>query len=145
MTKEREISTFQINFLVYNISCVEIISFFSEIYNNPTLFILQYFFAIVKDFSLEIWYNINGDIMREVKPYTLYKHFKGFTVLVLGIAKHTETAEDLVIYYCMSSNNTSNHTDGIYARPLEMFLSEVDHEKYPDVKQKYRFEEVMKK
>ena len=62
MTKEREISTFQINFLVYNISCVEIISFFSEIYNNPTLFILQYFFAIVKDFSLEIWYNISCDI-----------------------------------------------------------------------------------
>ena len=80
--------------------------------------------------------------MREVKPYTLYRHFKGFTVLVLAIAKHTETAEDLVIYYCMSSNNTSNHTDEIYARPLEMFLSEVDHEKYPDVKQKYRFEEI---
>lgn len=83
--------------------------------------------------------------MREVKPYTLYRHFKGFNVLVLGIAKHTETLEDLVIYYCMGSNNNPNHTDGLYARPLNMFLSEVDHKKYPDVKQKYRFEEVMKK
>lgn len=83
--------------------------------------------------------------MREVKPYTMYKHFKGFKVLVLGIAKHTETLEDLVIYYCMDSSNNSNHADGLYARPLDMFLSEVDHIKYPDVKQKYRFEEVMKK
>lgn len=83
--------------------------------------------------------------MREVKPYTLYRHFKGFNVLVLGIAKHTETLEDLVVYYCMDSNNKSNHTDGLYARPLDMFLSEVDHEKYPDIKQKFRFEEVIKK
>ena len=80
--------------------------------------------------------------MREVKPYTLYRHFKGFTALVLAVAKHSETGEELVIYCCMGGEGKTNHKDGIYARPLDMFLSEVDHEKYPDAKQKYRFEEI---
>lgn len=80
--------------------------------------------------------------MREVKPFTMYKHFKGTRALVITTAKHSETGEDLVVYACMDNNGKTNHKDGIYARPLEMFLSEVDHEKYPDVKQKYRFEEI---
>lgn len=81
--------------------------------------------------------------MREVKPYTLYRHFKGSKALVITTAKHSETGEDLVIYCCMDNKGNTNHKDGIYARPLEMFLSEVDHEKYPDAKQKYRFEEII--
>lgn len=80
--------------------------------------------------------------MRSVKVNTLYRHFKGGVALVITLAKHSETGEDLVIYSCVGNEN-SNHKDGIYARPLEMFLSEVDHEKYPDVKQKYRFEEIV--
>ncbi len=82
--------------------------------------------------------------MREIKPNTVYRHFKGFKAYVITIAKHSETNEDLVIYVCSSDGSieNSNHVDGIYARPLSMFLSEVDHEKYPDVKQKYRFEEI---
>lgn len=80
--------------------------------------------------------------MREIKPYTLYQHFKGSKAFVITIAKHSETEENLVIYYCMDNKGNTTHQDGIYARPLEMFLSEVDHDKYPDVKQKYRFEEI---
>ena len=80
--------------------------------------------------------------MREVKAGQIYKHFKGFKAYVITIAKHTETGEDLVIYVCNSDSvkDKGNHKDGIYARPLSMFLSEVDHVKYPDVLQKYRFE-----
>ncbi|MCI8346488.1 MAG: DUF1653 domain-containing protein [Bacilli bacterium] len=78
---------------------------------------------------------------RIVKPFTIWKHFKGTKALVITVAKHSETEENLVIYQCIDNNGKTNHQDGIYARPLDMFLSEVDHEKYPDVVQKYRFEE----
>lgn len=79
---------------------------------------------------------------REVKPYTIWKHFKGSRAIVISIATHSETKEKLVVYYCLDNEGKTNHEDGIYARPIEMFLSEVDHKKYPDVKQKYRFERI---
>ena len=81
--------------------------------------------------------------MRKLKIHGIYKHFKGDLYIVEDVAKSSETGEDLVIYSCMDNRENTNHKDGIYARPLEMFLSEVDHEKYPDVKQKYRFEEII--
>ena len=64
-----------------------------------------------------------------------YRHFKGHIVKVISVAKHTETGEKLVVY-----EHTGTRMK--WARPMNMFLSEVDHEKYPDVKQKYRFELV---
>jgi len=80
---------------------------------------------------------------RQIKLNTFYRHFKGFLVYTLNIAKHYETGEELAIYVCYdnTSNNMLTRINGIYARPLKTFLSEVDHEKYPDAKQKYRFEE----
>ena len=77
---------------------------------------------------------------REIKIGGTYHHFKGFTAKVITLAKHTETGESLVVYECNGKAVNSDHANGIYARPLEMFLSEVDHIKYPDVGQKYRFE-----
>lgn len=63
-----------------------------------------------------------------------YKHFKlGKIVTVIGISRNTETEEITVVY---------DYEGTIWNRPLEMFMSEVDRDKYPDAKQKYRFELV---
>ena len=77
---------------------------------------------------------------REIKIGGTYHHFKGFIAKVITVAKHTETGETLVVYECNGKAVDSNHEDGIYARPIDMFLSDVDHKKYPDIEQKYRFE-----
>ena len=79
---------------------------------------------------------------RNITPGSVWRHFKGTTAKVITVAKHSETGEELVIYECSGNEGKTNHTDGTYARPKDMFLSEVDHEKYPDVKQKYRLEKI---
>ena len=70
--------------------------------------------------------------MREVKVGSTYKHFKGDLMRVIAIAKHSETLEDMVVYVHVEDGQT-------WVRPLELFNSKVDKEKYPLVEQEYRF------
>ena len=65
-----------------------------------------------------------------------YRHFKGGVYLVTDIAVHSETEEPMVIY------KNFDNPSLVWCRPLSMFMSEVDHEKYPDVKQLMRFERI---
>ena len=80
--------------------------------------------------------------MREIKIGNIYKHFKGHVYKVVNIGYDSEKydesnpdASKLVVYENLEDNK-------VWIRPYEIFNSLVDKEKYPDVKQEYRFEEI---
>ena len=73
-------------------------------------------------------------MQKQIQIGKIYRHFKGNYYIVLDIATHSETKEEYVVYRALYGNYTT------YIKPYDMFASEVDHEKYPDVKQEYRFE-----
>lgn len=82
--------------------------------------------------------NIESDskLVRQIEVGRVYRHFKGNNYLVLDIALHSETGERYVVYKALYGDCKT------YIRPYDMFASGVDHEKYPDVEQEFRFQLV---
>lgn len=85
--------------------------------------------------------------MREFSPGDIIQHFKRETVdqnsmqylyEFIGVATHSETRDRVVVYRALYGDK------GLFVRPYEMFMEEVDHEKYPETRQKYRFEKIRK-
>lgn len=80
-----------------------------------------------------------GDIVQHFKREMLSDEEKTknkYLYKIVGVALHSETREPMMVYRPLYDD------EGMYVRPLEMFLSEVEHEKYPNVKQIYRFEKI---
>lgn len=80
-----------------------------------------------------------GDVVRHFKyEKDLPENYHNYLYRIVGIATHTETNENLVLYEPLY-----NPSNKIFARPANMFCSEVDKEKYPDIKQVHRLEVII--
>lgn len=77
-----------------------------------------------------------GDIVQHFKRENVDPNTPMYLYKIIGFASHTETKEKLVIYQALYSPYKT------CARPYDMFISEVDRNKYPNAKQKYRFEVI---
>ena len=82
-----------------------------------------------------------GDVIQHFKRETVENPVAEYLYGYMGTARHAETGEVLAIYKALY-DSPDGHVKkfDIFVRPYDMFMSEVDHEKYPEIKQKYRFE-----
>ena len=80
----------------------------------------------------------SGDIIQHFKRETVDQNSMRYLYEFIGIAIHSETRDRVVVYRALYGDK------GLFVRPYEMFMEEVDHVKYPEIRQKYRFEKIGK-
>jgi hypothetical protein len=115
---------------IIDIDILEIYYYSNNILRRNDLFMERNFNKgdIVKHFKRE---KMTEEQLKEEPNLYLYE--------IIGIARHTENKEEVVVYKPLYQTEVMNGVDFV-VRPLEMFMSEVDHAKYPNIAQKYRFE-----
>ncbi|BET20976.1 DUF1653 domain-containing protein [Solobacterium moorei] len=80
----------------------------------------------------------SGDIIQHFKRETVDQNSMQYLYEYIGVAMHSETRDRMIVYRALYGEK------GLFVRPYEMFMEEVDHEKYPEIRQKYRFEKTLK-
>lgn len=112
------------------------------------VFTAQDFWAVVGAYSTKTVYDVvetktadGKSLCRNIVPGQIVRHFKGNLYEVKDIVKHTETGQQMVVYQALylSEGETQRQT---FTRPLDMFMEEVDRQKYPYAGQTYRMEVV---
>ena len=81
---------------------------------------------------------MQGDIIQHFKRETVDQNGMQYLYEYIGEATHSETREKMIVYRALYGEKK------LFVRPYEMFMEEVDHVKYPGIRQKYRFEKIMK-
>ena len=79
---------------------------------------------------------MSGPENQRFKLHGVYRHFKGNCYLLEDVIYHSETGEKMVAYRALYGEGR------LWCRPYDMFFAEVDHQKYPNAEQKWRFELV---
>ena len=81
---------------------------------------------------------VPGDIIQHFKRETVDQNSMRYLYEFIGVATHSETRDRVVVYRALYRDKE------LFVRPYEMFMEEVDHDKYPEIRQKYRFEKIRK-
>ena len=80
----------------------------------------------------------SGDIIQHFKRETVDQNSMQYLYEYIGVAMHSETRDRMIVYRALYGEK------GLFVRPYETFMEEVDHEKYPEIRQKYYFEKTIK-
>lgn len=106
-----------------------------DVLNNSFLIFEPKFYCF---FDKPLYGRFRSNIVKHFKHHKSLDDPLNYIYEILGVSAHSENHDEMFVTY----RSLKDHK--VWVRPYDMFMSEVDHEKYPDVKQKYRFESVTK-